>query len=125
MLDQVVYFLDGLLIAHPNKQLLLELDNAGCYTKIPKDAYISTHLNWGIGRAQQVPAPLEIIHAAHVGPHAGRRVSVGDTFYFTFQEGDSPPLLNPEMPADKYIGVAKRCVRARRRRLCVCACVQR
>ena len=25
MLDQVVYFLDGLLIAHPNKQLLLEL----------------------------------------------------------------------------------------------------
>jgi len=112
MLDQVVDFLDCFQIIHPNKQLLLELDNSGCHTKMPEDGYISTHLNWGIGGAQQVPAPLKITHAAQVGPHAGRRVSVGDTFYFTFQEGDPPPLLNPEMPADKYIGVAKgACVR--------------
>ena len=107
MLKQVIDVMDCFKAKHPNKQMLLELDNSGCHKKMASDAYISTHLNWGIGGAQQAPAPLKITTEAQLGRNDGRCVEVGQMFHFIFQAGAPPPYLHPNMVAEEYVGKAK------------------
>ena len=107
MLQQVVDFMDCFEVLHPGHQLLLEMDKSGCHSKMADDAHISTHLSMGIAGKQRVPRPVKITQQSQLGPCPGRTVNMGDTFHFSFQEGDPPPLQHPEMGASEYVGKAK------------------
>ena len=91
---------DGLL--HPDWQLMLELDWSSGHAKFLDGALNANGMNVGYGGSQKTPRestiPSDPAKAAlYLGAYSPT-LKPGDTQYFYFREGDSPPFYEPSAP---------------------------
>jgi hypothetical protein len=99
---QVVDFMDSFEALHPDWQLMLELDWSSGHAKFLDGALNANGMNVGYGGSQKTPRestiPSDPAKAAlYLGAYSPT-LKPGDTQYFYFREGDSPPFYEPSAP---------------------------